>query len=110
MKFDIIKFKCNSGDSGYFANWSKELNDMNKALGTVPTYSDGGHYWFFFISKNRFVNIGFDNKGNLFCRYAGRWYKDKNKTVMSAEEINKTTELYLKVINIFDDFGYIIHN
>jgi hypothetical protein len=109
MKFDVIKFRNNTGDGGCFDDWSEDLKQMNEVLKTLPTYNNGGEYWTFWISKNRWIDIGFYSDGSLYCKYFGRVYKDINKPVMNMEEINKTTELYLNVINIFDNFGYIIH-
>lgn len=109
MKFDVEKFMKDTNDSDYFRFWNDNLKQMNEILG-LPTFSNSKHYWTFFLSDNmrRSVHIGFDEKGNLFCEYSGRRYKDENKAVMTEEQTNSMAEKFLQVLNVFDEFGFII--
>lgn len=110
MKFNVEKFISDTNNSSYYANWNENLKRMNDVLG-LPTYSNSRHYWTFFLTKNmrRSVNIGFDDYGNIFCEYAGRRYKDKEKAIITKKQINLTAEIFFKALNVFDNFGFIIH-
>ncbi len=110
MKFNVEKFISDTNNSHYYHKWNDNLKQMNDMLG-LPHYENSKHYWTFFLAKNMRMpfHIGFDDNGNIFCEYSSGIYKDENKKIMTGSQANAMAETFLKVLNVFDEFGFIIH-
>lgn len=108
MKFDVIKWLDDTHHSHVYAAWDANVHEMMDALDSKPTYDQGEHYWTFSIHKCKRIYVGFRDDGTLFCRYQGPQYKDPKKGVLSSQQINLAFEAFMKVLSIFDKFGYII--
>lgn len=106
MRFDVEKFKRDTNNSHYYERWNDNLKQMNERLGIQPEFFNSKHYWpFFAAGKARgIIKIGFDEKGNLFCEYV------KKGTSMTKEQANAMVETFMKVLNVFDEFGFIINS
>ena len=109
MKFDVDKFVRGQNGSGYFHKWDEHLLKMNDALKALPTYEDGGETWYFHPCKKASFIMGFKKDGELFVDVRCKRYKDPNKPVLNNEEVASVVCEVMRVINIFDEFGFIIH-
>ena len=106
MRFDVEKFERDTNNSCYYEHWNDSLKQMNERLGGGPTFLNSKHYWTFFVGgKARgAIKIGFDEKGNLFCECV------KKGASMTKEQANAMVETLMKVLNVFDEFGFIINS
>ena len=110
MKFDVDKFKKDTNYSGRYSDWDSNLQKMNKMLDEKPIREGSKHYWQLRFSCHKWVKIGFDDQGNIFCEYSGRPHKNEKVNVVNEAQIKFITETFLKFLSVFDEFGYILHS
>ena len=90
--------------SAYFANWNEKALKVNEDIGTLPTHAENCcHTWLIRNAKGfrPLVNFGFSDDGEFCAHVITRKYKDPQKKIFSASEVE---EIMLGVVNAVGAF------
>lgn len=110
MKVDIPKINI-AEDKDYYSDWRDDLESLYKELdqgGGCFVDVDGTSWWFFEISRQRMIMVGFDRGGKIVYRIVGGRSKDPKRRVLTEDEGTKIIDIVMNFILAFDKYGFLI--
>lgn len=108
LKINIRRWNALTSSPRY-RDWHETANKINSDIGDLETYRLSKHYWTTYSRKRPFAHFhfGFDDNGNLYQEMLTTRYKDPQKKIFSAAEVEEIVQSVLKAINAFSDAGIL---
>lgn len=95
--------------SCYYWDWHEKANKVNIDIGDLCTYSDSAHRWVTYRRRRPYAIFlfGFNDRGELCSEVIAKDYKDPQKKIFSATEVEEIVQGVLKAVNAFSDAGIL---
>ena len=92
-----------------YENWHEKANKVNSDIGDLATYNFSEHFWRTYFRSRPFAcfDFGFDKYGFFFQKMHTPEYKDPQKKIFSATEVEEIVQSVLKALNAFSDAGIL---
>lgn len=93
----------------YYRNWHEKANKVNSDIGDLCTYHDSAHMWSTYRRRRPYAvfRFGFNIRGDFCSEVIAGNYKDPQKKIFSAKEVEEIVQSVLNAVNAFSDAGIL---
>lgn len=109
LKINVRNWQKITAWSHYYDHWTEKAKKINSDIGDLETYHLSKHYWTTYIRQRPYAafDFGFDDNGNFYQKMLTTKYKDPQKKIFSATEVEEIVQSVLKALNAFSDAGIL---
>ena len=109
LKVNVRNWQKITAWSACYDKWTEKAQKVNSDIGDLETYEFPNHYWMTYYRQRPYASFafGFDNNGKFYKKLRTTKYKDPQKKIFSATEVEEIVQSVLNAINAFSDAGLL---